>query len=180
LKGTIRGRAEARWLPSRHHYALFRLYAYLRLRRAQPEPKNVALFIDRDQSAGEQFSVSVWILLMVFCFVAGELFEPWPLPLAFAAAVPVTLILIGLPLYVVGLLLPLVRVPLKHHVAGVDAGYLLLIFAGALVYVRSESWLSFVAWQFLGIVALNLVAAAIMFLLRGSSARLERRFASES
>ncbi|MBV8516566.1 MAG: hypothetical protein JO197_04100 [Acidobacteria bacterium] len=179
MRQTIRGHAEARWLPSRHRYALFRLYAYLRLLRARPEPKEVALFIDRDQSAGEQFGVSVWILLMVFCFVAGELFEPWPLPLAFAAAVPVTIVLIEIPLYAVGLLLPLVRVPIERHVAMIDAAYLLLIFIGALVYARSESWLSFVAWQFLGIVMLNVVAAAIVFLLRGSIARLERRFASE-
>jgi hypothetical protein len=43
----VHGNAAARWLPSRHNFALFRLLAWLRLRNAHPEPAPVILGIDR-------------------------------------------------------------------------------------------------------------------------------------
>ena len=38
MKRIVRNRADARLLPSRHDFALFRLVAWMRLRRAKPAP----------------------------------------------------------------------------------------------------------------------------------------------
>src|SRR4051794_21762234 len=70
---TIRNRPEARWLPSRHRFALFRLYALLRLVSAKPEQTEAELVlpIERDQSAHEQYAVALWIYVTAVAYVAA-------------------------------------------------------------------------------------------------------------
>ncbi|HEX8168910.1 MAG TPA: hypothetical protein VF824_00040 [Thermoanaerobaculia bacterium] len=172
---TIRGRADARWLPSRRNFALFRLYAYLRLRVAPPEPRDVALFIDRNQTAAEHYSVAVWVLLTMTCYCAADLFESWPLPLAIVSALVVATLLtqvgiVGFGLVAAALTPRTARVRVNSFVL------MLLFIAAAAWYARHPSWARFVAWQVLALVALNAAAAAIVFLLRGSIARLESAF----
>ena len=43
---VIRSRAEAQWLPSRHHLAIFRLAAFVRLWHARPRAGNVLLAVE--------------------------------------------------------------------------------------------------------------------------------------
>ena len=71
---VVRGRADARWLPSRHNFALFRLAAFLRLRRARPEPCDGSCVIDRHQSAMETWLVMSWVTLTFACYLAATLF----------------------------------------------------------------------------------------------------------
>jgi hypothetical protein len=171
---AIRGRTDARWLPSRHHFALFRLYAFIRLLGARPERREgLILIVDRDQTAFEHHGVSLWVFLMSTCYVATTLFRALPLAAAFALALPVAGLLIEVPFLSSGLIL--------RQGARVNGIVFMLCLAGASLYVaRQPTWARFVAWQFFAMVGLNAIAAVLVFLLRGPIARLERGVASES
>lgn len=170
----IRGRADARWLPSRHHFALFQLFAFLRLRRAPPEPREgLVLVVDRHQTAAEHHSVSIWIVLTVTCYLAATLFARWPLPLALAVAFPLAPVAIHVPMLSLGLLT-------RGH-RRLNAMSLMFVFIAMAVYFAGQqSWVRFAAWQFLAFVTLNAIAAAVVFMLRAQIARLERGVSSES
>lgn len=169
----VRGRADARWLPSRHRFAIFRLFAYLRLRRAKPERNDaLMLAVDRDQSAYEHHAASLWIVLTVTCYVAGTMFGRWPVPLAVAAALPVSAVLIEIPVYVSGLLL--------RAGSRVNGIVFMTLLGGASLYLaRQATWVRYAAWQFLAVVTLNALAAAFVFVLRHAIARLERGVLSD-
>ena len=171
---VVRGRADARWLPSRHHFALFRLYAFLRLAGAKPQPREgLVLVIDRDQTAFEHHGASIWIMLTLMCYIAAGLSAAWPLPLAIAASIPIAAIVIEIPMYVSGLLL--------RQGAWLNGIATLLFMAGLSAYfARQGSWARFVAYQFFAVLAINAVAAIVVFLLRAPIARLERGVLSES
>jgi len=166
---VVRGRADARWLPSRFHFALFRLYAFVRMKLAKPEPADVALVIDRNQNPLESALLSVWTTATLACYAAETLFASWPLPLALLAGVPVAITCLEIPIVIVGLMLRhrATNIPLNSFVL------MTLLIALALYFARAQSWARFAAWQFLGTVALNAVAAGIVFLLRGSIAEME-------
>jgi hypothetical protein len=162
---VVRGRGEARWLPSRHRFALFRLYAFLRLRRAKPEPAEaMILVVDRDQTAFEHYGISIWILVMVTCYFAAVL--PWPL------ALPLALIAIEVLICAAGILV-------RRGPRGNAFVISLLLAIASAYFAMQQSWVRFVAWQFFALVALNAFAAAIVFLLREPIARLERGVLSE-
>ena len=165
----VRGRADARWLPSRFNFALFRLYAFLRMKTAKAEPADVSLVLDRNQNPLESAVLSTWTTATLACYAAGTLFEAWPLPLALLAGVPVAITCLEIPIVLVGLLL-------RHRENNIPLNSFVLmslLVAAAVYFVRAQSWIRFAAWQFLGAVALNAIAAVIIFLLRGEIAEME-------
>lgn len=164
----VRGRADARWLPSRFNYGLFRLYAYLRMKTARPEPADVALVIDANQNPMESFAIGIWTTLTLACYAAGTWFDSWPLPLGLLAGVVVGITGLEIPVIVIGLLRPT-----RNNIPFTSALMMALLIGAAAFFSRAESWIRFVAWQFLVVVALNAVAAAIVFLLRHSVAKTE-------
>jgi hypothetical protein len=169
----VRGRGEARWLPSRHTFALFRLFAFLRLRAAKPDPRAaLALVVDRGPTAIEHHLVSAWVMLTVACYVAATLFASWPVPLALPVGLVVAAIVLQIPVIGFGLIVP------GHRINGQVLMSLLL--AAAAYLATQRTWVRFAAWQFLAVVALNALASAIVFLLREPIARLERGVVSES
>ena len=166
---VVQGRADARWLPSRFHYALFRLYAFVRMKAAKPELADVSLVIDRNQNPIESAVLSTWTTATLACYAAGTLFASWPLPLALLAGVPVAITCLEIPIVTLGLLLRHRQnnIPLQSFVL------MSLLIAAAVYFARSQTWARFAAWQFLGAVAVNAIAAGIVFLLRGSIAEME-------
>ena len=71
---------EARWFPSRYRFALPRLIAYVRSRfptRPRTDVDHIMLTIDRDQTVGEQYPISVWMLTSGTCYVAAILPVRW-------------------------------------------------------------------------------------------------------
>ena len=179
---VVRGRGEARWLPSRRRFALFRLWAFLRLRNAAPEPRpGVMLMIDPDQSAVECYGVSTWFWLTTSAYVAFELSKIMPAPLAIIAALPIGNMAVQIPIYAMGaLVLPAIQTLSRSRLtapAGINSTFLVaLCVVVASYYALHGAWIRFVAWQFLAVLALNTIAAAIVFLLRGRIARLEASF----
>ena len=170
----IRGRRDARWLPSRHNFALFRLGAYLRCRIARPDPADVILIIDRHQSAFETQSISAWVLLTLSCYLAATLFSSWPLPLALAAGVPIALAVVEVPFFVLAPFL--VRLEGAQHLRAQSTGMLLCFLLAAFWFATRSSWVRYVAWQVLVLAALNIIAAVAVFLLRNRIAHLESAF----
>jgi hypothetical protein len=178
----VRGRAEARWLPSRHRFALFRLWAYARLRGARPEPDpNVMLMVNPDQSATEVFTTSSWVSLTTSAYIAAELAESWPLAIAIASAIPLAMAAVQIPLYVCGTLIlptmPTIARTRPNALAAINSvvTWIALLLAAS-YYATKSSWARFAAWQFLAVVALNAVAATILFLLRKRVAALEASY----
>lgn len=166
---VVHGRADARWLPTRFHFAAFRLYAFVRMKLAKPEPADVSLAIDRNQNPIESAVLSTWTTATLACYAAGTLFASWPLPLALLAGVPVAITCLEIPIVTVGLVLRkrANNIPLNSFVS------MSVLIAAALYFARAQSWVRFAAWQFLGAVALNAIAAVIVFLLRGAIAEME-------
>lgn len=172
----VRGRAEARWFPSRHDAALFRLFAYLRLRNAEPEQRDVILMIDRHQSASETWIVMSWVTLTFACYLAATLFARLNVIVALVLSVPLAIALMEVPAIVSALTVA----PAANAIAPgvnrirVNTFAVLLLFAAASAYFATRAtWVRFVAWQFLAMLVLNAIAAVIVFALRDSMARLE-------
>lgn len=169
----IRGRAEGRWLPSRHRFAMFRLYAYLRLRGARPEPREgLVLIVDRDQTAFEHHGISLWIVLTLACYAAGTLFSSWPLAAAIVPSVLLGAAAVVVPMCVSGLML-------RRGARANGLVVMLLLVAASAYFAVQTTWVRFAAWQFLGVLAINAIAATIVFLLREPIARLERGVLSD-
>lgn len=149
-------------IPSRHHFALFRLGAYLRLRLTQTPLRrdDVVLMIDPDQSAFESYSVAAWTVLMASCYFS-DFVTPFLAPLLAA-------IFFHIPICTIGVLRKN-----KNNIRLVGIITMSLLAFAAAMYATSTSWLRFVAWQFFAFAALNALAAAVVFFLRGSIAKQE-------
>lgn len=153
----VRDREDARWLPSRFRYALFRLAALIRMTFTRPrERRGIIVAIDPDQSSIENYAIAIWVVVTTSCFLAAVM--------PFAIAILAATVVVQIPMHVVGggqRVNSLVTLSL----AAIAAAYLAM----------SPSWIRFAAWQFLGIVILNGVAALIMLPLRGAVRRMEAR-----
>lgn len=166
---VVRGRADARWLPARFNFGLFRLYAFVRMKTATPESRDVALVIDRNQNRLESFTIGIWTTLTLACYASETLFASWPLPLALLAGSVAGITFLQVPVVTVGLL---VRRTEKNN--GLNSVVLMtLLVALAIHFARVHSWIRYAAWQFLGLLALNAIAAAAVFLLRGAIEEME-------
>lgn len=176
----VRGRTDARWLPSRHNAALFRLYAYLRLRNARPEHSNAVLTIDRHQSAMETWMVMSWVTLTFACYLAATLFAKWNVAIAVAVSIPLAVALMEVPPIVSALTIaPTANVLARGRAdrMRINTWTTMCSFIGASAYLATKpTWVRFVAWQFLAVLVVNAIAAVIVFSLRGSIARLEAEF----
>lgn len=172
----VRGRADVRFFPSRHNFALFRLAAYLRLRAAKPEHGECILAIDRHQSNFEHTLVPLWYALTLTCFGAAWLFAAWPLPLALLASFPVALFALEVPLVLGGIATSAWNAATGMRVNAVRVTSILMmtLFAAAAAhFARQPTWVRFAGLQVLALIALNALAAAIVLFLRPSIARLE-------
>lgn len=165
----VRGRADARRLPSRHRFALFRLAAFLRMRNTNPQPADVVLFLHRDQNAIDHYAASLWIVLTLTCYTAGALFASWPV----AAALAISFVIVAAALQVLVPFIGLLTAPAaqRHRVSSIALMSVLILLA--VHFARVPSWVRYAAWQFLAVIALNSLAAFLVFLLRGPIARLE-------
>jgi hypothetical protein len=169
----VRGRAEARFLPSRHHFALFRLAAFVRMRKAKPEPRDVVMILDRDQNAIDHYATSLWIVLTLTCYLASTLFAFLPLPAGLVVSLPVAAAASHLPYFITALGIAPIMARGESHIRVNSVAMMSILLLLAAYFVRSTSWVRFAGWQFLAIAALNGIAALIELPLRDSIARQE-------
>jgi hypothetical protein len=166
---VIINRSAARWLPSRHRFALAKLVAFAHLRRSELQttdgPDHLILPIDRDQSAAESYAVAIWMFLTVAAYLAATL--PLPLPLSIIVAIPLASIVLHIPIVVGGLIL---RVLLgdNDHVKVVSVGTIVLLMVWSFYVARGDSWARIVALLFFAVLACNTIAALILRLLRAA------------
>jgi hypothetical protein len=170
----VRGRGDARWLPSRHNLAIFRLGAYLRGRTAKPEPAEVILFVDRFQSAFENFSLAILTLLTATCYIAATLFRTWPIAGALAVAFPIAVIAVHLPFFILAPLV--VSLAPETQLRTQSVGMMLMCLAVSTWFATSESWARFAAWPVLALAGVNAIAAVILVLMRDRIAQFESSF----
>lgn len=178
----VRDRRDARWLPSRFHFALFRLYAYMRLRAAKPEPvPGLILSVNRHQSGSENFLTTIGIV-----FVAGSYFAAWfeasmVAPLAYAAGLLAAIIAIQALIAFSGLIIAAVPKAEAMGMAArlIAAAIMAAMIAGGAAVASGDSSARYIAGGFLLLVAMNAVAALLNLLLREKIAELERRFGVE-
>lgn len=173
---VVRDRPSAKWLPSRHHFALARLIACVMLRTRRPSPPQVdriVLAIDRDQSAIENYAVSVWFLGSAICFIAAAL--PFSLPLALPLAFPLALIAVEIPLHVTGLSR---RNRWADHTTANSVATMLSGVVAASYFAMRPGWAQPVGRLFLAVVIANGVAALIMWLMRDHVREIEERCAA--
>lgn len=171
----VTGRPEARWLPSRHRFALARLIGYLRLRQSKPaahDSERLILSIDRDQTAAEMYMVALWVFISTTCYIAASL--PLALPLALVMAIPLATIAIHLPIVAGG---PLLRLFIGdgNHIKIISVATMALLLIASSYFATTASWARFVAWLFLAILLVNCLAAAILWLLRDALQAAEER-----
>ncbi|HJQ40996.1 MAG TPA: polysaccharide deacetylase family protein [Thermoanaerobaculia bacterium] len=103
------------------------------------------------------YTIAAWLVLTVACYFAGSLFAHWPLPLALLVSLLLaTLAVQALPVSL-GLILPN-RDNLRFN----SAVCLLVLVAAAVYFAQSETWLRFVAWQSLALIALILGTRAVI------------------
>lgn len=176
---SIRDCAEARWLPSRFRYALFRLFAYVKLRQARPEPRpGLLLVVDRDQNPIESSALSLWVLLTLSAWVTYELMRLVPAAAAVVLAPLAAAVLIELPLFVI--CLPLARLGVRMDPQASSVVFLSLLTVAAGWYALVPAWVRFVSWQFLAGLGLNGAAALVAFALRRRIAAAEAQYGGGS
>jgi hypothetical protein len=153
----VRDREDARWLPSRFRFALFRLFAFVRMIGARPcERPGIMLAIDPDQSTIEQCGIALWTAATLSCFLASVM------PLA--VAIILTPVAMLIPLWIF-------RGGVRFH----SILSMALIAIAAAYFATRPIWIRYVAWQFLALMALNAIAALIMLPLRGQVRKMEER-----
>jgi hypothetical protein len=181
----IRGSEEMRWMPSRYHFALFRLAGWLRLRNARiAGERDRILSLHRYQSGIEMSGVGFWTLLTVTCWFAG-LLHALPPPAALLAGLPLAWISLQVMTAFAALCItPLVRFvtrrPGENNLALNSFAVMLMLVAAASWISMQRTWARFAAWQFLALVALNALAATLLFFLRDDVARLESSLGGET
>jgi hypothetical protein len=174
---AVAHRPEARWLPSRHRFALARLIAYWNLRAARHstnEAEHLVLPIDRDQTAVEMNAIAIWVFVTTVCYVAAILPMFWPA--AILVAIPIAATALHFPIVVIG---PIVRMLIGDgdHIKIISVITMsLLVIASSYVAVTT-SWSRYVAWFFFALLAVNAAAAAVVWLLRGRIRAAEERCA---
>lgn len=175
----VRDRTEARWLPSRFNLALFRAYALVRFhlapRTLSREPRVYSL--ERNQSAVEANAVCAWYVATtaVYLFVSLRgLTHPVLLAVLALPTAAIVIHLLAIFSSIIGwLVVP--RRMLEHGTGSEVASLLLhsIHIAVSIVMLGQGAPARWIAFTALTLVAANLVAAVMMFLLRPSVERLE-------
>ncbi|MGN6186609.1 MAG: hypothetical protein ACTHQM_23475 [Thermoanaerobaculia bacterium] len=180
----LQGHAEMRHMPSRHHFALFRLVAYLRLRNVKiiGEADRV-LSINRDQSATELFGTGWWIVITVACYFASMMTIALPLALVISIVLSwctVQALTVGTGLFIAPLVRFVTRKQGHNNIHLNSIAIMTLLFVAALYFGTQRTWVRFAAWQFLALIALNACAALVVFFLGGEIARLESELGGQT
>jgi hypothetical protein len=172
---AVTDKPEARWLPSRHRFAMTRLIAYAKLRGARAlanDAEHLILPIDRDQTAAEMSGVAVWVFFTTVCYISATL--PLIFPVAIIAAIPLAAIVLQFPIVVIG---PIVRMMIGDgdHIKIISMITMALLVIASSYLAVSSSWPRYVAWFFFAALMVNGAAAILVWLLRDGMREAEER-----
>ncbi len=176
---VIRDRPAAKWLPARHHFALMRVIALLGARYGGGEERDVdrlVLAIDHDQSALENYGVSIWIFVTVACYIASAL--PMSRSVAVILSIPLAAVAIQLPVYF-AIVVPLWNIAtgskIEYSVKLTSVLFMTLMFIASSYFSAMKSPVRYVGWFFFAVVTLNAAARLVLVLLRNRVRELEQQ-----
>lgn len=182
-------RPEARWLPSRFRFALFRLFAWCRFHAGRTQSQRIgrlALAIDRDQSTVEQYSIATWILLTLSCYLAAFLTSMWHLAQPWRAlTIVLTPLLAAVLVEIIFHASGAVAVPLWNAMTGSriennirlnSLVHMTFLFAVSAYFASMPGWVRPIAWIALSLFVMNGVAAVVLFAMRRRLDALEREY----
>lgn len=182
---AVRDRGDARWLPSRFHFAMFRLIAYVRLRQARREDRpGLVMAVDRYQSAIEIYAVAGCVILVATSFITS-LLAPWMslgaacLVAIIATPVIIQIVFIAFALAVPSTLRRYARMSSDYNIPLTSAFLMLMVIVAAALLAAGNSPLRHVGTAFLLLVGVNAVAAVAVFILQRPIAEAERRYGVE-
>lgn len=177
----VRDRPAAQGLPSRRHFALAQLIAFLRFRPSREMPPGIdrlVLPINRDVSAAEIYSVAAWMFITAAWYLVAIL--PLPIGWSIVIAIGFTGLAIQLPLYFIGaVFIPLwnlkARTKIEDNQKLNSVAFMTLMVIASSWFGASRSSARYPAWFLLGVFVLNAAAWIVMRLLRGRVRDMERR-----
>ena len=174
----IRNREDARFLPSRYHFAIFRLVAWLKLLATPARPRpGLALVVDRDQSAIEQYFAGWAFVLTTWAYITAALSERWNALVAAILAIAIALVVVEIPMFALGGLLSAIAPGRRWSGVTSIATFAPLLLA-SLYFAMTSGWPRLLAWSVLAVVGANVFAACVLWLLRERVRNAERRFAA--
>lgn len=182
---VIRDRADARWLPTRFDFALFRLFAWFRLKTTHPEEKKgLVLSIERHQSAVENYLIGICVWVVIAAFLASIFAATLPLGAACLIALPAAGVLVSVEIVIMGtMIMPLIRkMTGVSGEAGIAANSVVtsaIALAAATLLAVGESPLRFIGYAYLIMIAANAIASVIVFLMQQQFIEMERRYGVE-
>jgi len=174
---VIADHPEARWLPSRHRFAVGKLIAFAKLRgttQSVNSAERLIFPIDRDQTAAEMNGVAIWIFVTTVCYIAAALPLIWPA--AIIVAIPIAAIVLQFPTVIIG---PIVRMLIGdgNHIKIISVIAMSLLVIASSYVAASNSWARYAAWFFFAVLILNGAAAVVVWLLRAPIRAAEERCA---
>ena len=170
----VRDCPQARYLPSRYHFALARLlgFAASRLRSpVAPPVDRVVYAIDRDQSAIENYGVAIWFVATLICYVG--FFLPFRAPFDILAAVVIAPLSVQIANLLAGGAITLMG--MKNNITILSAAIMSVMIAVSSYLATATAPVRFVAWFFLFVVALNAMAWLLLLPLRHGIRELEKQ-----
>ena len=161
---------DVKWLPSRYRFALAKLIAIVAMRRVTRNDVDVqnVLAIDRDQSAVENHAVAMW----VYVTATAYLLDVTP-PVAWIVVPFVAPLVLHLPMFVFGWVAGLFGGIDNRKLNSVATMAALTIASS--YFAATEGPVQFVAWFFFAVLALNGLAAVVLWIVRGTAATVEPR-----
>jgi hypothetical protein len=138
----IADKPAARWLPARHRFAITRLivFAVGRYIPSRMNAEHMLLAVDRDQSAIENYTISILFLATSACYVGAAL--PLSLAWSIVLAIPIAAFVIQLPIYF----------------GATSAILMALQFCAAAYFATAIGPIHYVAWLSLMVFATNAMA----------------------
>jgi hypothetical protein len=167
----VRDCPQAKWFPSRHRFALFRLLSLVRAKFSKPPKMDVdhlLLAIDPDQSAVEHYIITLLIIITLTCYFSSMV--AWPIAFLIAATAIQACIVVG------GLVVR--GATSEIHLKRNSFFLMTAIVATSLYFAMQTSSARYVAWFFLGMVSLNALSWLILRILRNTVRELEAQCAS--
>ena len=171
---VVRDCPQARYLPSRYHFALARLLGFAASRLhtpVAPPVDRVVYAIDRDQSAVENYGVAIWFVVSLVFYVA--FFLPFRAPFDILAAVVIAPLSAQIAILLAGGAFTLIG--MKNNLAILSVTTMSVMIAASSYLATTTAPVRFVAWFFLFVVALNAIAWLILLPLRHRIRELEKQ-----
>ena len=171
---VVRDCPRAQDLPSRYHFALARLLSFAASRFRSPAAApvdRVVYALDRDQSGVENYSVAIWFVVTLACYLGFLLPLRAPFNILAAIVIAPLSVQIAIPLFGGAFTL----MGMKNNVTIVSAAIMSVMIAMSSYLATATEPVRLVAWFFLIIVALNAIAWLILLPLRDHIRELEKR-----